>query len=186
MTTHPYITPFGPRIELWLAVNPPKATYQSGKQIMRNKAGRMWLGRSKRGRELEADWLTLLMPHAPPQPLTGPLGLLIKYAYPWRKTETKRVMARGWRWCDTRPDADNIAKAVQDAMGKLRFYADDGQVARLQVEKIWSANPGVGIIVEELTAPEPISGVLFTGHGSSIQPEPKTAPTGRLNGLMTQ
>jgi Holliday junction resolvase RusA-like endonuclease len=137
-------------VNFWIPCNPPKGTYQSGRTILRTASGRPFIGKTKGGKALRDTLFSLLYPHAPAQPLQGPVRLCIKYAYPFRKTEKKGNVARGWLWCDTRPDADNLAKQIQDTMGLLRYFGDDGQIAVLQVEKIWSLNPGIGITLEEL------------------------------------
>lgn len=134
----------------WIPCNPPKGTYQSGKTLLKRADGKMFIGRSKSGRVLRDTLYSLFVEHVPPAPLDGPLSLSIKYAYPFRKTEKKAFIKRGWRWNDKRPDADNLAKQVQDVMGRLNFFRDDGEIARLTVEKIWSDSPGIGVRIEQL------------------------------------
>lgn len=48
-----------------------------------------------------------------------------------------------------KPDADNFAKAVMDAMTVLRFWQDDAQVAELQVRKTYGEVPGCLIEISE-------------------------------------
>jgi Holliday junction resolvase RusA-like endonuclease len=53
-----------------------------------------------------------------------------------------------------RPDVDNLAKAIKDALRGI-VYRDDSQIVRLQVEKRYGDTPGVEIVVARLVAPAP-------------------------------
>ena len=46
-----------------------------------------------------------------------------------------------------KPDADNIAKIICDAMNRI-VYADDSQIYHLQVSKWYSTNPRVEINID--------------------------------------
>lgn len=50
-----------------------------------------------------------------------------------------------------RPDIDKLARSVLDALTGVAFR-DDGQVARLMVEKLWAddEHPGMGCQIEEI------------------------------------
>lgn len=54
------------------------------------------------------------------------------------------------RWHVKKPDADNLAKAVLDALTDMKFWHDDSQVISLTITKKWAdiANPGCLILVE--------------------------------------
>jgi Holliday junction resolvase RusA-like endonuclease len=43
-------------------------------------------------------------------------------------------------WCDSKPDVDNLAKAVLDAMTAIRVWIDDDQVAELLVRKYYESD----------------------------------------------
>ena len=86
----------------------------------------------------------LLRPHRPRQPLTGPLSLALKIVHPWLKSESKTTIAKGIPIPkDTKPDADNMSKGIQDVMSDLGFWQDDSQVCDLHVQKFWGARPGI-------------------------------------------
>lgn len=59
---------------------------------------------------------------------------------------------------DGKPDADNLAKAVLDALTGIRAWADDDQVCELVVRKYWESDhngaqshpPGCAIRISEL------------------------------------
>lgn len=57
-------------------------------------------------------------------------------------------------WHTQKPDADNLAKAVLDALTQCGLWADDAQVASLNVQKLWSncGQPGCRIEVVSLDA----------------------------------
>lgn len=48
-----------------------------------------------------------------------------------------------------KPDLDNVAKAVLDAMNKV-IYLDDAQVIRLVIEKKYSLEPRLEVYVNEI------------------------------------
>lgn len=45
------------------------------------------------------------------------------------------------------PDADNLAKAIMDALTQLRVWKDDAQVAHLIVRKLYDDGRGPGCLV---------------------------------------
>ena len=87
-----------------------------------------------------------LAPHAPKAPIPAgqPVRLLVKWCFP---TEGKR---RSGEWRTSKPDTDNLEKALKDEMTRLHFWADDAQVCSEIVEKFWSDPCGVFVRVEEL------------------------------------
>lgn len=105
--------------------------------INKNAKGRMFVGKrsTSKGMQVKRMFHALLAEHKPEQKMEGPLSLLIAYCYPWKKTEPKKNKVTGWKWKDTRPDADNLPKTLKDCMTDLGFWGDDGQVAQLLFEK---------------------------------------------------
>lgn len=103
---------------------------------------------AKAGRQIAA----FLRPHAPPAPFTGPLSLTLELRFRWRKAESKRHIKQ-WEFypIDTAPDVDNLAKEILDQMTKLGFWKSDGQLARLQLTKVWADTPGLDIMLTEET-----------------------------------
>lgn len=82
----------------------------------------------------------------------GPVGLAVGLVLPRPKRLMRKKDPAGVVPCDRRPDLDNYAKAVMDALSGLAF-TDDGQVAILTMSKRYGCKAGgdVGahIIVEE-------------------------------------
>ena len=78
-------------------------------------------------------------------PLEGPLALVLCFYMPRPKSLPRRVTHH-----TKRPDVDNLAKAVQDAIGDGCVYRDDAQIVSLLVTKEYDEKPGVGIDVQSL------------------------------------
>ena len=53
-------------------------------------------------------------------------------------------------WKTTKPDTDNLDKALKDEMTRLRFWHDDAQVASEISEKFWADVPGIFVKVVAL------------------------------------
>ena len=72
------------------------------------------------------------------------------YEIPKSSTKTKKAaMAAGEILPDKKPDIDNIAKAVLDALNEVA-YRDDAQAVELQMRKKYSDRPRLEICIEEL------------------------------------
>lgn len=92
--------------------------------------------------ELDAarlKFMSLLVSHAPIEPLDGPIRLITKWMFGKRGCE-KAV------WKTTKPDTDNMIKLFKDCMTKVGYWHDDAQVCCEVTEKFW--NPVVGIYVK--------------------------------------
>lgn len=81
-----------------------------------------------------------------------PVKLLVDAYYPIPQSaskKTKEKMLSGDLRPTKKPDADNVLKAVNDALNGLA-YADDSQVCEENIVKIYSKNPRLDIIIEAL------------------------------------
>ena len=88
-------------------------------------------------RTLEA-WLK---DHAPKTPLAGPLCLEFVAGMPCPASASKRAraaMLSGENAPAKKPDLDNLAKQLKDAMTRMGFWGDDAQIVRLACEKIYT------------------------------------------------
>lgn len=92
----------------------------------------------------EQTLASLLAPHAPREPVDGPVTLFVDAYLPLPKSKPKKwqAAARAGEIIPTvKPDADNLAKHLKDVMGQLHFWLDDKQVADLRVRKFYADVP---------------------------------------------
>lgn len=50
----------------------------------------------------------------------------------------------------TKPDTDNLQKALKDVMTKLGYWEDDALVCVEQVEKLWADVPGIYVRIDRI------------------------------------
>lgn len=84
-------------------------------------------------------------------PFSGPLAARIDASWPALQSGPKALRSAA---PTSRPDADNVAKAILDALNGV-VYRDDAQVVRLTVNKhrvIGACEPGVSVTVEQVRA----------------------------------
>lgn len=85
------------------------------------------------------------------QLLDGPLEAVLEMRFPapasWSKDKRARALA-GAEWHTSKPDADNVAKAILDACNGVVFR-DDAQVVVLIATKAFSEEPGVRVVIRE-------------------------------------
>lgn len=140
-------------ISFTLFCNPPRHTAQGSSTILKNfKTGKFFIGKKANSKAIQTktELTAMLLPHQPKTPLQGALECEIEYVYPWRNSEPKKNRATGYRWCDTRPDADNILKQFFDCLTMLRFWEDDAQVSDLRFSKRWGNEPRISVIISEI------------------------------------
>lgn len=84
------------------------------------------------------------MQEAPASPLDGPLGLSVEFIFPRLKTGPKTQV---YKW--TKPDCDNLVKAVKDALTQAAWWVDDGRVAdSRQIKRYAIAGEDPGAIIK--------------------------------------
>lgn len=92
-------------------------------------------------------------PYLPSQPLDVALILHLEFYFPRPKGHyIAGKPERGIRptspgYLTGKPDADNAAKAIMDALTTLRMWRDDAQVAHLIVRKLYDDGRGPGCII---------------------------------------
>jgi len=96
----------------------------------------------------DKDWKRTVLSQAldakPPAPVEGPLSMSLAFLLPRPKSLPRRA-----RHHVKKPDADNLAKAVTDALRGV-IYRDDSQIVALHVTKGYDLAPGVVIKVERV------------------------------------
>lgn len=84
-------------------------------------------------------------------PLTGPLELVVAAFWPYPKSiSEKKRRAYGTQFFTSRPDGDNVAKLLGDALNNI-VWRDDAQIVTLQVTKRYGVIPQTVIRVIPLT-----------------------------------
>lgn len=92
------------------------------------------------------------MVHKEPFEKSAKLSAKITAYFPIPKSASKKnreLMMCGLMCPTKKPDADNIAKSVLDALNGIAYY-DDSQIVRLVVEKWYSVEPRVVVSIEEV------------------------------------
>lgn len=85
--------------------------------------------------------------------ISGPVELTIVAGFPVPKSYSQKSRAsclQGTQSPTKRPDADNIEKAVADALNGIAYF-DDAQIVRSAVTKTYAEIPGLRIWVSPLT-----------------------------------
>lgn len=106
----------------------------------------------------KADIAAAAAPHKPTAPISGPVRLRLVFSIARPKGHyIAGKMERGIRpsapfYHVGKPDADNLAKAVMDAITTTgAIWHDDAQVAMLEVRKRYTnSETGVQVVVSEL------------------------------------
>jgi Holliday junction resolvase RusA-like endonuclease len=138
---------------------PPTITAQQKGATVRGRRVHFYTKESQRSAEEELQFRFL--PYRPASPMDGPLAAIVIFTHLWRRQDLTRKGVRAadaptWIPCDTRPDADNMAKALMDVLGKIGFYRNDSQIADLRIIKGWGQRPGIGIDLRECPAELPV------------------------------
>ncbi|MBZ0073637.1 RusA family crossover junction endodeoxyribonuclease [Bordetella hinzii] len=95
------------------------------------------------------------------EPYTGPIRMDLDIVLPipasWSGVRQRRAAA-GEIAPTTKPDSDNVEKAVKDGINGI-VYRDDVQVVQDSKRKVYGAVPGVTVRVTVLEGMEPAQGV---------------------------
>lgn len=90
--------------------------------------------------------------HAPDwQMMTGPVDLELHFVFRRPKSHHRsngELKPSAPMWHVSKPDADNAAKCVCDALTQIGAWNDDAQVARLLVTKRYTVGGFVGCVVQ--------------------------------------
>jgi Holliday junction resolvase RusA-like endonuclease len=126
-------------LEFFMPMKPPRVTAQ---MRGRTKSGQFY---DRNGTDAaRAKLAAHLAQHTPESPIDGPVRLVTKWCW-----TSSRKRPNG-QWKVTRPDTDNLVKALKDQMTKLGYWHDDAQVASEVTEKFWADVPGIYVKVERL------------------------------------
>ena len=132
-------------MQFFMPLRPPTVTHNAKQLHAFLRAGRPCavLHDSPELKDARAKLHAHLAPHAPAKPLAGPVRLVVKWLFPAGGHPDGSYKA-------TKPDTDNLEKALKDEMTRLGFWRDDAQVASEIVEKFYAGIPGIYIEVHAL------------------------------------
>lgn len=91
-------------------------------------------------------------PFLPPWPLEGPLHVRLDFCFPRPKNHYRKAGLKpdAPKHHIAKPDADNAAKAVFDALTILGMWKDDSQIAGCMITKFYAERPGCFIFISSL------------------------------------
>ena len=127
-------------MDIFLEMDPPTSTSQENKTAVVN--GRIMHYKSKGAKQTFSTLTAALKPFAPAVPMDGPIHLTVV----WKFRANKLHKTGTWR--TSRPDTDNLQKALKDVMTRLGYWVDDSRVCYEIVGKLWSDYPGIDIHIE--------------------------------------
>jgi Holliday junction resolvase RusA-like endonuclease len=89
--------------------------------------------------------------------LDGPLRAVVLFRFPMPKSRRKADRLRGWRWKDTAPDVDKLARNLGDALTAAGAIRDDARIVSLHADKIETVG-WTGLSIEVCSA-DGVSGI---------------------------
>lgn len=135
------------RIEMFLDMEPPTTTAQQKKISW--ASGHPVVYQSKNAAKAYKQLRDELKQFAPEEPMDGPLFMSVTWSWSYPKSWSNKKK-HGEHWKTTKPDTDNLQKALKDVMEELGFFVNDSRVCEELVRKKWSDMPGIDIILEEI------------------------------------
>lgn len=132
-------------MQFFMPMRPPTVTHHD-KQLhafMRGGKPCAVLHDTPELKDARAKLHAALAPFASAQPMTGAVQLVVKWLFPAEGRPNGS-------WKTTKPDTDNLEKALKDEMTRLHFWRDDAQVCSEVAEKFWADTPGIYVEVREL------------------------------------
>ena len=103
----------------------------------------------------KSDWFhlvyteTLKLKNSLKIKLSRALELNLIFCMPIPKSISKKKREQ-LHYVTKKPDVDNLAKAVMDAINQVGIWEDDSQIAVLRVSKIYSEEPRCIITIREI------------------------------------
>lgn len=132
-------------MEFFMAMIPPTVTHHDKKlrAWTDGKRARACLHDSERLRDARSKLHAALAPFRPAEPMQRPVRLIVKWQFP-------RGEHADGAWKTTRPDTDNLQKALKDEMTRLGFWRDDALVVSETCEKFWAERTGIYVCAYEM------------------------------------
>lgn len=126
-----------------MAMNPPTVTAQEKKVHVIH--GKPILYDPPELNAAKSKLIGHLKDYAPEKMFTSSVRLTVKWCFP----VTGKHYDGEYKY--TKPDTDNLNKALKDCMTALKFWKDDALVVSEIIEKFWAERPGIYIRIEELS-----------------------------------
>lgn len=124
------------KVEFFHECTPPRSTAQQRQHFGKGKSAL-----TPSAAKASATWRAIVETHAPGEPMTGQIALTAIVTWPGSAKPRKKP---------TRPDLDNVAKLLLDAMTKAGYWHDDAQVVELSLAKYTGPIAGVYILAMEV------------------------------------
>jgi Holliday junction resolvase RusA-like endonuclease len=104
-------------------------------------------------------------PLTPPEPLAGPIRVDVDFLFPRPKCLSRNKDPEGEIRHTSKPDRDNLDKALLDCLKTLGFFGDDAQVCEGEVRKFYVSKTGrPGARVTLTTFIEPVRKLTEETH----------------------
>ncbi len=129
-------------LKFFMPMNPPTTTQQQHRVTVRN--GKPIFYDSPELAEAKAKLTAHLAKHIPEQMFHGAVQLVVKWRFPLSGGHYDG------EYKTTKPDTDNLQKALKDIMTKLGYWKDDALVVSEVTEKFWAKRPGIFIHIHEV------------------------------------
>ena len=131
-----------------LKMIPPTATAQQKGECIRG--GYIHHYKKHKIAAVEAVLRDALLPYVPEEPITDkPIYFGAIWEFPYPKSAKKHQPGK-FRQKFTRPDTDNLNKLLKDVMTDMGFWKDDALISAEFIEKVYSDEPGILILIEGL------------------------------------
>ena len=130
---------------------PGPAVPQMGSRVS-VRGGKPRLRKNPRTKEYQDRVAAIARQHAPPEPWDGPVDMTILISrgplMSWSKWRREAAF-KGKVRPTTRPDLDNISKAIGDALNGI-IYTDDSRICLLTIAKRYAAKAEVEVRVTQM------------------------------------
>lgn len=141
-----------PEWSVFVNLEPISATHQSSLRVLKTRSGRFFVG--KQSTSKIKKWIAEFEKHVrssglPESPIDGPIEVILSFRFGYNKGTPKKNIGKQI-WKTTRPDLDNMEKAVLDSLTNIGVITDDKNVVLKTSEKVHHMSPGVFISICKL------------------------------------
>lgn len=127
------------RIEFFIPGEPPRVIAQQ--KGVNRRTGKYY--KPAELRDAEQKYLAYAHEVRPAKPMEGPIRLTVVFQFDAGERHTPGVPKT------TKPDTDNMVKALKDSLTRAGIWKDDAQVWYETAAKIWARDPGIWVTVDD-------------------------------------